>query len=835
MFDQSDPITADHLALLHPRVISDPSKVNEILMRARAEHVVLWRGMNMQVLPETAVIRDLANDTIQLKTRGFERHPSRMIRLNLALDGIPYFFTALRIGSLEKDLLTVAIPSRLYQTERRTRLRMTSHYSSAEAQLRVVTSAGIETVGELADVSPSGAAVLVPVDIANQLSGQLVLHIGKHDSSSQAFVGEVRNSAPAAGRPGWVRLGLLNTGARRQPPIPIEYRLHTRVITRFAALGQRLRVFTDSASGRVESAGAFLRRRPEQLPEVKQLDFENSSGEQIRALANSWGNPAGAPVVIIPPAWGRTKETLLPLALAIIETFRAANQPITVVRFDGIRKRGESHNDPECRRPGAEHLRFTFSQGVSDIHATLNFLERSPLFGPSKTILVTFSAASLDGRRALAIDDRGRINGWICVVGSSDLQSMMRVISGGVDYVGGVERGIEFGAQEVLGVVVDIDHAGRDALANRMAFLEEAIEDMRGIRVPITWIHGRHDAWMDLERIRTILSAGDQTNRRLLEVPTGHQLRTSWEALDVFQLVSQEISRLVLGKSLRPALPDLKQLKLHRKAERARLPSPTPELKSFWKQYLLGRGESGLGIDLMTGTTAYQEFMRQQVDALALIDGIRVADLGSGTGSFLQHLARERDTPVGLRVDEFDFVRGALQRAREREAARQGEGAARVSFVTCDLGSDRNRCTIPAKSGGYDALLASLVLGYVSDPAGLLREIRRVVRPKGCVVLSSLRRDADVSKIFRDGYRALQDRERSTGVPTAAQERLEASARDFLNDAARLLDLEEVGVFQFWDETELADLMRRSGFVDVATFSSFGVPPQAVIVSGRRP
>ncbi len=789
----------------------------------------------MRVLPETAVIRNLASGTIQLKTRGFDRHPSRMIRLNMELDGIPYFFTALRIGDLENDLLKLAIPASLYQSERRARLRMTSHKSFEESRLRVVTSAGIETVGELADVSPSGAGVLVPAEMSNQLSGQLVLHIGKHGSASQAFVGQIRNMAPAVGRPGWVRLGLLNTVETLQPPIAIEQRRHTRVTTRLAALRQRLRVLTDSAGNRVEGAGAFLRRRSERLPEVIQLDFENPSGEHIRALANSWGDQAGAPVVVIPPAWGRTKETLLPLALTIVETFRVANQPITVVRLDGIRKRGESHNDPECRRPGAEHLRFTFSQGVSDIHATLDFLERSPRYRPSKTILVTFSAASLDGRRAIAIDTQRRINGWICVVGASDLQSMMRVISGGVDYVGGVERGVEFGAQEVLGVLVDIDHAGRDALSNRMAFLEEAIEDMRGIRVPITWIHGRHDAWMDLERVRTILSAGDQTNRRLLEVPTGHQLRTSWEALDVFQLISQEISRLVLGKSLRPSLPDLKQLKLHRKAERARLPSPTPELKSFWRQYLLGRGESGLGIELMTGTDAYRDFMRQQVGSLALSEGIRVADLGSGTGSFVQHLACDPDTPHGLRVDEYDFVREALRRTRAVEAANFSRAHAKVRFVACDLSADRGRCTIPAKSASYDALLASLVLSYVSDPAGLLREIRRVVRPNGCVVISSLRRDADVSKIFRDGYRALQNGKLSIREHAADQERLEESARDFLNDAARLLDLEEAGVFQFWDEAELADLMRRSGFIEVVTSSSFGVPPQAVIASGRRP
>ena len=113
----------------------------------------------------------------------------------------------------------------------------------------------------------------------------------------------------------------------------------------------------------------------------------------------------------------------------------SGNRPVVVLRFDGIRKRGESHNDPDCLEPGKEHHRFTFSQGVQDISATLDFLERSSEFAPSKTILVTFSAASIDGRAAVVRESAGRIAGWVCVVGAPDLQSAMRVISRMTDSV----------------------------------------------------------------------------------------------------------------------------------------------------------------------------------------------------------------------------------------------------------------------------------------------------------------------------------------------------------------------------------------------------------------
>ena len=35
---------------------------------------------------------------------------------------------------------------------------------------------------------------------------------------------------------------------------------------------------------------------------------------------------------------------------------------------------------------------------------------------------------------------------------------------------------------------------------------------------------GLHDAWMDRSRIEDVLSVGDARERRILDVPTGHQL-----------------------------------------------------------------------------------------------------------------------------------------------------------------------------------------------------------------------------------------------------------------------------------------------------------------------
>src|SRR4030095_9804711 len=230
----------------------------------------------------------------------------------------------------------------------------------------------------------------------------------------------------------------------------------------------------------------------------------------------TWGPAAGTTAVVVPPAWGRTKETLMPLALTMVECFRRSGRPISVIRFDGVNKPGESYRAKECLAPGREHYRFTFSQGAQDIRAVIDHLHADARSKPRATVVVSLSASSVEARRAVCDDPR--VDGWVCVVGNADLQSMMKSISGGIDYALGMERGVKFGLQEILGVAVDMDLAGMDAIQHRLAYLSDARREMASIRVPITWIAGRHDAWMDKQRVRDAMSRGNTARRKLIEI-----------------------------------------------------------------------------------------------------------------------------------------------------------------------------------------------------------------------------------------------------------------------------------------------------------------------------
>jgi len=821
-FERSKPITESKLEQLHPSAIRGSEPVLALLARVAAERIALRRGMNRRIHPEEAWIADCSPRGLRLRTRNFEPTRSSHLYLNFALDGRAHFFRCALLERLADGELLAALPEAVHRADRRDDDRE----AAAPDPVVLRGPEGPAWAGRIVDQSGRGLGVSIAGAPPFAIGDPLQLEITGGALAGQRWHAELCHlRATATG----VRVGLDLATAPRGP---LSVRSLERAVTptaldrvrqRSGLLKAGLRAAVDRA---LTAAGGAPR-----LPAIRIVDFENRAGESLRGILDANGETRGAPAVIIPPAWGRTKETLMPLALAVVAAFRQAGEPVVVLRFDGIRKRGESFRDPECRAPGRDHHRFSFTQGVRDIQTSMDFLERSPEFRSREFYLLSFSASSVEARRAARIDPR--VKGWIAVVGTADCQSMMRVISGGLDYVRGNKLGIPFSYQEVLGVEVDMDYAAEDAKRERLSALEDSRADFAQIQVPITWFHGRHDAWMDPERVKDALSRGDTSRRRFIEIPTGHMLKSSQEAIETFQLAACELGRMVLGRELRPALPDLSLVERRGRAERARLPREAGDVRQFWKDYLVGRDET-LGIELMTSITPYEELMQEQLRQLALRPGARVADVGSGTGALALHLAQRPSAPLPLQIVALDFVRAGHLRARERLAGVAAPAELALDCVEADLDLAGAR-RIPLADAALDAALASLFLSYVRAPDLLLRELRRVLRPGGRLVLSSLRRDADMSRLYTEGVLELKaGRSAQVLGQPVDEEVVERAARAYLNQASRLLDLEESGRFRFYDGEELSALVRRAGFRVLGVAKAMGDPAQAVIVAAER-
>ena len=338
---------------------------------------------------------------------------------------------------------------------------------------------------------------------------------------------------------------------------------------------------------------------------------------------------------------------------------------------------------------------------------------------------------------------------------------------------------------------------------------------------------------MDLARVHDILSHGSTTNRRLVVLPTGHQLKNSRQAEEVFQSIACEIGRIGLRKHLSPQKARPHEIHLLRRAERARIPAKTKDLQSFWRDYLIGRDES-YGIELLANSDAYRKLMELQVELLSLSDGDRVLDLGSGVGTLAIEIAFQSNRLESLSITSVDYVREALRRARCRLSNVHVPASFEASYLDADLDLLHDDQWIPIESSSFDAVIGSLLLSYLENPILVLSEFYRLLKPGGRVVISSLCRDADISKLYVESVAELSLKTDDAGLPGFSRSKLANAARNFLNDAAMILELEEAGAFHFWEQSELVNLVIDAGFSEVTNSSSLGVPPQAVVVSATK-
>ncbi len=107
-------------------------------------------------------------------------------------------------------------------------------------------------------------------------------------------------------------------------------------------------------------------------------------------------------------------------------------------------------------------------------------------------------------------------------------------------------------------------------------------------------------------------------------------------------------------------------------------------------------------------------FMRAHIH-----DGDRVLDLGCGAGDLTAELARIGARPTGVEV-----AQAAIDRARARHPG--------LEFVLAPLDG-----ALPSDDGAFDVVWASEVIEHVADTARWLSEVRRVLRPRGRLLLTT--------------------------------------------------------------------------------------------------
>jgi len=120
----------------------------------------------------------------------------------------------------------------------------------------------------------------------------------------------------------------------------------------------------------------------------------------------------------------------------------------------------------------------------------------------------------------------------------------------------------------------------------------------------------------------------------------------------------------------------------------------------------------------------YEEIQRAKYSIVMknLPDGSkRILDLGCGTGMFLKELSTRAKFVVGVDAS-LEMLKVAKSRAEE------------VALVQADADA------LPFADGSFDAVVSVTLLQNMPDPAVTVRELVRVLRPSGVVVLTVMKR-----------------------------------------------------------------------------------------------
>ncbi|MFP6654309.1 MAG: metalloregulator ArsR/SmtB family transcription factor [Myxococcota bacterium] len=118
------------------------------------------------------------------------------------------------------------------------------------------------------------------------------------------------------------------------------------------------------------------------------------------------------------------------------------------------------------------------------------------------------------------------------------------------------------------------------------------------------------------------------------------------------------------------------------------------------------------------------DLLRARATAMLVQPRMRIADIGTGTGVLALELAS-----LGLNVIGIDRSEAMLKTARQKWQALEGEHPGSVEFRIGDAND------LPIESDSVDAAFAHMVLHSLEEPLDAIREIARIVRPGGRVVL----------------------------------------------------------------------------------------------------
>ena len=183
-----------------------------------------------------------------------------------------------------------------------------------------------------------------------------------------------------------------------------------------------------------------------------------------------------------------------------------------------------------------------------------------------------------------------------------------------------------------------------------------------------------------------MLDAPGSGVREVFECATGHVLKSGGEAIELFKLVAESISKHLFGSDRPAREPNLGRFARQSEAEWGRVKRQELEdAEGFWKEHLFGAPGDDVGYDVFLEHPEYPRFLTRQVELLDPRPGEHVADFGCGTGNLGLALL---EACVPASISFLDLVPEGVERTREKllaACAGRGIPAPELRGIVADL------------------------------------------------------------------------------------------------------------------------------------------------------
>lgn len=655
-------------------------------------------------------------------------------------------------GSHDRDLL----PSPSMPEDRReaVRLRVSCPVHVAESR-----AASPHPLGRIVNLNLNGACIELPTDSALPGDSQ-VIHLSLMESNA------VVPGAPQS--------------QEADPPFTAQilwrYREETMPTIRLTATGEprhQIGIRFDNLSPAQEQRLRGIMEpgfRADQELAEPQSDapiltaahtLRNREGYTI-ALRHDFPTRGGGdydPLVLLCPGYGTTQHAYVALAYTL------AGRGFHVLRYDHSRHVGLSDGDPS---------QTTFTSLEDDLDTVLTFVHEH---WPERPL--TLLASDLLGRIALRRRDWHR---WIRLLlllnPALDLGHCLRTLHHR-DLLQEHLSGTRLGLGNLLGIPLDIDHFLADAVAAQYTEGTVLQEELTHCGTEVVVLTGEQEGpdcsipAPPQTLLNEVLSRLGAKGRKVM-LPSSTltagpipplTLRASWQQLSHLCQAGQTLHEP--GAIRRPSLllATSTRARFERDQLRHKQAIGTASNERLWTAHTdLTRALDEL--------PAHWHSIDQLYQLLQPLDGnVALLDLGCGMHSFARLLllnlayrlrAQTWRHNQPLRYVGFDFSSTALHAARTstQEALQHLDKlfSGRISAptpVTQQWALGRSTEALPFADRSFDRVAANFSLSFARSPMHTLRELFRILRPGGKLIVKAFTPTADLARLYRPALHEL--------------------------------------------------------------------------------